>query len=344
MPADAAGCCGKNAERGDRRPPRAGLPKEATRIAVVVNPQTLHGTTQAAWQHAIERLRRDANVSVEVQTRGETADLQHLIDLIHAHQPDVVVAAGGDGTVSDVVRALVATPSPPALGIFPLGTANNVARSLGLASIRRAGTAGADRAAAAIVGRNEKRIDLGEADGRPFIGSFALGMDADILGTRNRLQRSWGLPRRIGGYPLYFWSFGVNVFRRHGGEARLTVDGCQRRQHFYNILVTNTPIHAGEFRFVGKDFPDDGRLDLHPFGGAADYLRQYPAAWRRHVHHEAGRVVLDPERARVRNLTIETEDPVSAQMDGEEIPPATRFVIRVLPGALVVKVPPSTDR
>jgi diacylglycerol kinase family enzyme len=273
-----------------------------------------------------------------METGGERADVERLLDLIIGHEPNVVVAAGGDGTVSDVVRALVSAPAAPALAILPLGTANNVARSLGLSSLHRGGKAAADEAVAAVVAGGERRIDLGEVDGRTFIGSFAAGMDADILRTRNRLRERFGLGRKVGGYPLYLWSCAANVLQSHGAMAKLTVNGAGRRARFYNILITNTPIYAGEFRFTTDACPDDSWLDLHLFTGAFDYLRRYPAAWRRHVRYERGLPVADPERERVRDLVIQAETPVSAQLDGEELEPASRFAVRALPAALRVKV------
>jgi diacylglycerol kinase family enzyme len=147
------------------------------------------------------------------------------------------------------------------------------------------------------------------------------------------------LGRKIAGYPLYLWSCAVNVLRRHGAAARLTVNGSARRARFYNLLITNTPIYAGEFRFAAENAFDDGWLDLHLFAGAIDYLRRYPAAWRRHVAYERGLDTRGPVRERVRELVIETDAPVSAQLDGEELDAAARFVVRVLPAALRVKVP-----
>jgi diacylglycerol kinase family enzyme len=268
-----------------------------------------------------------------------------LVDLIRAHEPEVVVAAGGDGTVSEVTRAIVSSPRRPALAILPLGTANNVARSFGLSSFRQYGNAAVDRAVEAIAHGREQRIDLGTVDGRPFVGAFAVGMDADILCTRNRLRRRFELGRRIGGYPLYLWSCFANVFRPHGGAARLTVNGRTHRARFYNLLLTNTPIYAGEFRFVAEDAADDGLLDLHVFASAADYLRRYPSAWLRHLRHERGFRfdVPEPGVERVRDLVIETDVPMGAQLDGEELEAAARFVVRVLPAGLAVKVPPPAN-
>jgi diacylglycerol kinase family enzyme len=205
--------------------------------------------------------------------------------------------------------------------------------------LQRNGNAAADRAIAAIVHGREKRIDLGEVDGRPFVGAFAVGMDADILHTRNRLRRRFRFGRKIGGYPLYIWSCAVNLLRTHGGAAELTLKGSTHKARFYNFLITNTPIYAGEFRFVDEDTADDGWLDLHLFTDATDYLRRYPAAWRRHVRHERGLEVAEPAVERVQDIVLETDQPMSAQLDGEELAAASCFVVRVLPAQLAVKVP-----
>ena len=112
------------------------------------------------------------------------------------------MAAGGDGTVRDVVQAVldVALPDPPAVAIVPLGTANNFARSLGLLSLRRDGDAAVECLRRTLADGRERVIDVGLANGCCFVGSFACGMDADILATRNR----WRSRLRLrSGYALY---------------------------------------------------------------------------------------------------------------------------------------------
>ena len=263
-----------------------------------------------------------------------------------------MVAAGGDGTVSEVVQAMVAAAldPAPALAIMPLGTANDIARSFGLLSFRQHGLIAVERATAALIDGCDHRIDLGQVTAnertRLFVGNFSVGMDADILATRNRLQRQLRLGRGIGGYPLYLWSCAVNALaRRHGGRMRLRIDGAERIVRLYNLLVTNTPQYAGEFRFDADNAADDGRLDLHLFGGALDYLRRYPAAWRRHVRYHRGEVVAPPrEIERVREVLIELERPIAAQLDGEEWNATARYCVRVVPNALAIRVPPSPSR
>ncbi len=318
------------------------MQKKVETIALVVNPRSTTGRAAAVWSRAARELHRRGAVRGEVETAADGANVERIRRMIGEVQPAVVVAAGGDGTVSDTARAIAEAPpgNPPALAILPLGTANNVARSLGLESLLRRGEPAADLALGAIFGGSGRRIDLGAVGERYFVGSLAIGMDADILLTRNRLRHRLALDGTVGGYPLYLWSCAVNVLRRHGTRARLRADGIERAPFVYNLLVTNTPLYAGEFRFDTANSCDDGRLDLHLFHGGADYLRRYPTAWIRHLRYSRGIAVAAPPRIeRFRQLAVDLDEPLAAQVDGEELPPAASYRIRAVPDALEVRLP-----
>jgi diacylglycerol kinase (ATP) len=316
------------------------------RIVVVINPRCVAGVNSTLWPRAALAMRRHAVVSGELQTRGDGSDPERVAQLLRQTRPQIMVAAGGDGTVHGVVQGMMdaALPVNPALAIIPLGTGNDVGRSLGLLSFRHYGQAAVDLAVEAAIGGPERRMDLGQVRGPNragyIVGSFAIGMDADILATRNRLQQRLGRRRSFSGYPLYLWSCALNVVaHRHGAAARLNVEGSIEAVRAYNLLVTNTPIYAGEFRFDGENSVDDGRLDLHVFSGPLDYLRRYPAAWRRHVRYSRGEPVQPARQRRIRALTVELSRPVAAQLDGEEFNAADRYEIEVLPQALKLHVP-----
>jgi len=249
-----------------------------------------------------------------------------------------VIAAGGDGTVRDVAEAItLAGVDPPALALAPVGTANNAARALGLASCRPGREAALDLAVHAALAGGERRIDLGRANGRVFVGSVAIGMDADILVMRDRLCAR--TPRLLAGYPLYLWCCAVNFLRPHGGPATIA-DPVRRAVKIYNLLVTNTPIYAGEFRFADGECFADGVLDVLLAESVGQYGRSYPAAWPRHLRAQAGCSVRPDRRlSRAERLTVELEALVAWQLDGEEMPAAQRFEIEVVPGALRVCVP-----
>jgi diacylglycerol kinase family enzyme len=315
------------------------------RIAMVANPKARDGRGAAVVRAAVERLGAARGGCEVVETRGDRHDVGRVAALCTAARPDVVIAAGGDGTVRDVVQGIMQLDAAraPALAILPLGTANNIARGLGIPAVHREGDSLAAVLASALAGAR-RCIDLGMVGEQYFVGSFAVGMDADILSTRNRLlaRLRWG--RSIGGYPLYLWSCAINLLHIHGSAGELAWDGTRRRAAIYNLLVTNTPIYAGEFRFDADNRADDGRLDVHLFTGALDYLRRYPAAWIRHLRHEGGHPVSPPRQlARARTLELELATPLLSQIDGELYAPATSFQLRAAPGALTVVAPPTSS-
>lgn len=315
-----------------------------SRVAIVVNPRTCAGNTAELWRATRERLAREAIVVAELETQPDGANAARVGRLVTECRPDVLLAAGGDGTVRDVAQGMMTgtARARTAVAILPLGTANNVARSLGLTSCRHGGWAAIDTALTTMLSPSERWIDVGSIGDDYFVGSFALGMDADILRTRNRYSARFPSSRLVRGYPLYLWSCGLNLLRAHGARARLSVDGEAMIARTYNLLVTNTSIYAGEFRFDGVDRSDDGQLDLHLFGGPLDYVARYTAAWTRHLRHGRGLEVKEPRKLlRVSSLVIRLDAPLHAQIDGETMDAIDECTIAVVPRALCVRVPPS---
>jgi diacylglycerol kinase family enzyme len=316
------------------------LPKP--RVVLVVNPRVRARVSAALWRSALGRLEGAAAIVGSESTRGDADDPDRIRSVVREQRPDVLVAAGGDGTVNQAVEGLLAAGAPaPALAILPLGTANNVARSLGLLSCRHLGEVAVELAVRVVARGRERAIDLGRVGGRHFVGSFAAGMDADILTTRNRWHRIVGTQSLLSGYPLYLVSCAANLLRsRHGARSRVIVDGSATDASAYNVLVTNTALYAGEFRFDPGDPSSDGRLDLQVMTGAVEYVRLFVGAWRRYLGVRRGRLAPPPSGLqRVRAVAISCRAPVPSQLDGEELWLADRYEIRVLPGALRVRVP-----
>lgn len=260
-------------------------------------------------------------------TVGDGADRARIREWIAIARPRVVVAAGGDGTVRAVACALMDTAAPdrPALGLLPLGTANNVARSLGIPD--------AAAGAAALADGRTRALDLGRANGAWFVGSCAAGMDAAILLARNRWRTRWQLGRTVGGYPLYLLACAVTLSRHRAVASEIALDGdafLPRSMH--NLLVLNTGLYAGEFRFDTADHSADGRLDVHVFANARDYVRGFVAAWRRHL----GAAVAPPQLRRAAGAEIRFASPLPLQLDGEEAGRTDALSIEVVPAALRV--------
>jgi diacylglycerol kinase (ATP) len=318
------------------------------RTLLILNPRTCTGPRARVARAALSALRESAHVAAELETRGDAEDAQRIVEAIEKEHAEVIVVAGGDGTVGLVIRAMLRASggADAALGLLPLGTGNNAARSFGLRSLRREGDGAAALAVDAIVRGERRALDVGTVNGAAFIGSFALGFDADTLARRNRLRRRLGRAGLHTDYGLYVASVALGLLvSRRPWRARVLLDRASEPGPFFNVVVVNTPVYAGPLRFDGANDFTDGRLDVHAVASAREYVSEYPRAWIRYLRALRGETVTpSPRLRRAREITLEPETPVAAQIDGEEVPPASAYRVSVLPRAVRVCVPPVTTR
>ena len=134
----------------------------------------------------IERLRALGCTVTALQTtrRGDAEDFARVAS---AADNDVIVAAGGDGTVNEVVNGMVAGPDGLALAVIPLGTANVLALEIGL------DPKNTDQIARAIAFGPVRHVHLGIANGRHFVLMAGAGLDAHVVeGVNIALKRATG--------------------------------------------------------------------------------------------------------------------------------------------------------
>ena len=152
---------------------------------VLLNPTAGGGKTSDLSRN-LEAMFASAGAPARVvllQSPARTAD-----DVRRAVQAGatVVVAGGGDGTVSTVAAA--ALEAEATLGVLPLGTLNHFARDLGMPQ-------DLEQAVGAIAAGHRSRVDVGEVNGRPFINNASIGIYPDIVLEREALRarglRKW---------------------------------------------------------------------------------------------------------------------------------------------------------
>ncbi len=241
----------------------------------------------------------------------------------------LVVVVGGDGTVRACAQALAGSSVP--LAIVPGGSANLTARALGLPGRLVPALEVAFRG-------QDRRIDLGSADGAAFAAMAGIGLDAAVIaGTR-------GVAKRLVGWPAYAAAATGQLLRRpvtfairlDGGEPLTRLARC--------VTVGNSGALPGGFPIMPDARLDDGRLDvvvLAPSGplGWTDVGYRVALGSRR----DDGQL----ERFRAYTVEIRAVDAAAGlprQLDGELIEPATALTARVLPGALLVRVPAEAVR
>jgi YegS/Rv2252/BmrU family lipid kinase len=176
--------------------------------------------------HSLEHAREEAELSAK---HGET-----------------VVAVGGDGIVGCLAGALRGTGSP--LGIVPGGRGNDFARVLGIPSDPR-------EAARLVANGEERLVDVGEVNGRPFVGIATVGFDSDANRTANEA-------RFVKGDLVYLYA-GLRTLAgwRHA-TFEVTVDGERHTVTGYNVAVANSKAYGGGMMLVPHAELDDGRLDV----------------------------------------------------------------------------------
>lgn len=244
---------------------------------------------------------------------------------------DTVVALGGDGVIHEVVGGLMRLPAQarPQLGIVPIGTGNDYARTLGMARNDP------QRAWAQLVRGRAQTTDLGEVNGIPYMETLSFGLDAAIaLDTSDR--RAAGT--RVEGENL-FYSSGVRIMAqaRRGWSWHGVFDG-QRREASNTIIfaIQVGPTYGAGFRICPQASPTDGLLDVcynHILPPVPGTLALFGLA--RFGRHTASRVL---RNLRMREAVIDFDEEPPCQADGEKFT-GTHFVVRSLPAALQVIVP-----
>jgi diacylglycerol kinase (ATP) len=174
---------------------------------------------------------------------------------------DLIIAAGGDGTVGTIATELLG--SETALGILPLGSVMNIVRSLGLPRELNA--------AAAIIAQGvTRRIDVGEAAGRPFFEGGSVGMNAAIFREAQRIDRGdWrGLVASI-------WV----ALRYNPARMRLYLDDRVLQTRALMVTISNGPYTGLGFTVAPQARLGDGLFDVHLFQGFSRWeLLRYLAA------------------------------------------------------------------
>jgi len=230
---------------------------------------------------------------------------------------DVVVAAGGDGTIGLVADALIGSRS--ALGILPLGSVMNIPRMLGLP---RELEPAADILAAGVV----SIIDVGEAGERPFYEAGSVGMNAAIFREANRFEEGdWlSIAKTI-------WV----ALRYRPARMRLELDdGRLVRTRALMVAVANGP-YTGAGMTVAPDARlDDGRFDVRVFRGFSKWeLLRHLAAIAFGRYHYAPHV----STYRAAWVRVSSRHPLPARADGTDLG-VTPIEFAIRPGALRVVV------
>lgn len=233
---------------------------------------------------------------------------------------DLVIVCGGDGSVSSA--ALAAMESGLPMGIIPMGTANDLALTLGIPS---------DLVAAAdVIARGQTRaVDVGTVNGHAFFNVASIGLSSDLAQSLDPV-----LKKRFGrlGYALA----AMKVMTRAGRfKARITEKGSTTEVETYQVAIGNGRHYGGGNVVEETAEIDDGHLDLYSLEISNLWKLALMLRSFRSGTHGAWREV---RTARCVEFDIETKRPMPVNTDGE-IVTATPAHFKVHPKAISIFAP-----
>jgi len=259
-------------------------------------------------------------------TAGGPGQARDAAEAAAAAAADLVIAIGGDGTLNEALNGVMAAPEGrrPALAFIPGGTANILARALGIprtvegiGSVLRAGA--------------RRLIDVGVVNGRYFATIAAVGFDAEVVGGTQ------GLRRWIGSKPAHVAQVMATLVRYRPPTARIGIDGAERDIRLTFLAAANTEWYGGGLHLAPGARPDDGELlvvygvDLSRRALIDVMVRAFTGRHLRHpgiIHQSAVRV------------TVECAHPLALHADGEWLGRWTSVTFEIIPRALHILVPP----
>jgi YegS/Rv2252/BmrU family lipid kinase len=286
-------------------------------LTLLVNPSSAGGRALKLLPR-VEAALDARRAAFRVQhTRGLEHGVEHALRAIEVGEVPVVLS--GDGLIGAVGGAMAGSETP--LGIVPCGRGNDLARVLGIPEDPEA-------AVAVLLAGHTRRIDVGEVNGKRFLGIASVGFDSDANRRANET-------RFLKGNLVYAYAALVSLLRWKPARFTIRVDDERLRLTGYTVAAANSGVYGGGMRLAPDAELDDGEFDVVSVGavGKLRFVGNLPKVFKgTHVDEDEVRVF------RTSHLELTASRPFDVYADGERLTelPAT---LRVLPGALDVLVP-----
>lgn len=299
------------------------------RFAAVLNKDggTLRTTDVAAFADRVRELLEAAghSVQIDIVAGGEIATA--LEKAIARRNVDVVLAGGGDGTVSTAASLLM--NKKKALAILPAGTMNLFARSLGIPQTLEA-------ALKAFTDGEVKAVDMATANGRPFVHQFSIGMHARMVQLREKMD----FGSRLGKMRASVRAAWATIKNPRTLKVTLTIGKTDIVTRATGIGISNNLFGEGHLPYA--DNPAGGVLGIYVSVARRRrdlvklLLAMLRGRWRQSEHvemHQADKAVLKIHSSPTK---------FKAVMDGELVKLERETTVEIHPATLNVLVPRSS--
>ena len=245
----------------DFLPPARQSSAAAPRSVLVIFNPTAGWRRRARLDRVLARL-GELGAAVTLYETTARGDAERAAREVPAGQFDAIVAAGGDGTINEVINGLAGRNLP--LGIIPLGTANVLAAELGLPA--------SDEALARTIALGATQpVKLGEVNGRRFAMMAGVGFDAHVVASVDT-----GMKRLVGKL-AYAWETLRGFFRFDFRPYRLTIDG--RTYEVASAVIANGHYYGGRFVCAPEARLSDPDLHVCLFKSVGPWAALRYTAW-----------------------------------------------------------------
>lgn len=275
--------------------------------------------SRAALPMIVAECKRQNIDLIKINILKKDTSLKKVIDSIKKRQPDLVLVGGGDGTISDAVDYFAG--SPIQIGVLPLGTTNNFARSLGM-------PLEIDAAIAVIKKGKVSTIDLGKINDEYFVNVAGIGVSAQIAKHVTNDQK-----KKFGRY-AYAVNGIMQLIRHKPFLATIEDKDSELQLHLetHQIIVANGRYHAG------KEITKDAKIDNHELiifalGGRSKLsfiiaMADFYLGKRKNIKHSS--------YLTGHSIKLHTSTPQLVELDGE-VKFTTPIPVEVAPGAVKVR-------
>jgi YegS/Rv2252/BmrU family lipid kinase len=301
---------------------------------LIVNPTSGRGMGEKSIP-AIEQSLREAGISYTLQRTQRPWQAAELAEQAARDGYEVVVSAGGDGTLNEVINGLMRAKksgfTQTALAVLAIGTGNDFAGGMGIPSQF-------EKSIQTLIANRRKKIDVGWLqseefpEGRYFGNGVGIGFDAAVGFAA--LQLRW-----LRGMPAYLVGVVQTVFFYYKPPLlKISLDGKTLQQRSLMVSIMNGNRMGGGFRMTPNSKPDDGMFDLC-IAATAGKLRIFQLLPRFISGTQEGQPEIRMERAKRVEITA-LEGNFPAHADGETLCTAGKTIrLEIVPAALELLAP-----
>ncbi len=230
----------------------------------------------------------------------------------------IVIAAGGDGTINEVLNGLIGGNC--ILGVIPIGSGNDFVRMLNMPRDY-------EKAIGIIQQQNIMRIDVGKVNERYFLNGLGIGFDAYVVIESQKVK--W-----LRGFVMYLFAILKTLTHYHNMRIHLEINGRQEERDIFMLTIGNGKSLGGGFFLTPRAKLDDGMFDICIFRALSrlEVLKNLPKALNgKHLSlHQV-------EYLQAQQISVSSPDWLPMHIDGELLPTNIQHVsVEVIPRAIKV--------